>query len=29
MSSLYLSILDSMGMPMPQFGNATEHLAGI
>ena len=29
MSSLYLSILDSMGIRMNQFGNASEHLVGI
>jgi len=29
MSSLLLSIMDRMGVALPQFGNATEHLVGI
>jgi hypothetical protein len=29
MSSLCLSIMDRMGVPLPAFGNATEQLAGI
>lgn len=29
MSSLCLSIMDRMGVSLPEFGNATEHLVGI
>ncbi|MDA1054009.1 MAG: DUF1552 domain-containing protein [Planctomycetota bacterium] len=29
MSSLCLSIMDRMGVPLPAFGNATEQLAGV
>jgi hypothetical protein len=29
MSSLCLSIMDRMGVALPHFGNATEHLVGI
>ena len=29
MSSLYLSIMDRMGVPLKQFGNSSEQLAGI
>ena len=28
-SSLYLSIMDRMGTPLPRFGDATQQLAGI
>ena len=29
MSSLYLGLMDRMGVRMPEFGNATEPLTGI
>jgi hypothetical protein len=29
MSSLYLSLMDRMGVRLDEFGNATEQLAGI